>query len=266
MTHGHLNRSALTFVMLLMTATLAGCAAPHPAPAKHPASPLAKYEEAAIPPGEAGKQIRLGRQIFDETPKYARAYVGNQLSCSDCHVHSGLASYSAPMIDLANIFPRYNKRAGRVISLQERFIECFTRSENGVPPPKDGNVIQNLTAYVNWLSRDGVKGKAYPARGLVKLPELTGNISTGKSIYLKQCADCHGKDGAGVPPVLPPLWGDSAYNDGAGMDNVKKMAAFVIHNMPQNNPGTLTPQDAYDVSAYIHRMPRPKFNPAYKGY
>ena len=50
------------------------------------------------------------------------------------------------------------------------------------------------------------------------------------------------------------------------MNNVGEIAAFVIHNMPQNHPGTLTPQQAYDVSAYIHTMPRPKFNQAYKNY
>lgn len=260
------RRSALNSVVLVIAAMLAGCAGPHPTPVARPASPLAKYKESAIPPGQAGNEIRLGRQIFDETPKYAHAYVGNQLSCNDCHLNRGLASYSAPLIEVANIFPRYNRRAGRVISLQERFIECFTRSENGIPPPRDSAEIKALTAYVHWLSRDGAKGKAYPGRGFVKLPELTGNVSNGKTIYLNQCANCHGTDGAGVPPVLPPLWGRNSYNDGAGMNRVKKMAAFVIHNMPQNNPGTLTPQDAYDVAAYIHSMPRPKFNQAYKRY
>jgi hypothetical protein len=48
------------------------------------------------------------------------------------------------------------------------------------------------------------------------------------------------------------------------MNKPQKMAAFLFHNMPQNAPGTLTAQDAYDVAAYIHTKPRPKFNPAYK--
>ena len=60
--------------------------------------------------------------------------------------------------------------------------------------------------------------------------------------------------------------GPDSFNDGAGMNGTSEMAAFVIHNMPQNHPGTLTPQQAYDVSAYIHTMPRPKFNQAYKNY
>ena len=210
--------------------------------------------------------VRQGKIVFDETPKYASAFVGNKLSCNDCHIQSGTADKAAPMINLAGLFPQYNKRAGRVISLQDRIRECFVRSENGKPLPDDSEAMRGLVAYINWLSRDGVKGKAYEGRGLAKLPMLTGNPKAGKLIYTEQCAACHGKHGTGAMPILPPLWGRNSYNDGAGMDKPEKMAAFVSVNMPQNHPGTLTPQQAYDVSAYIHTMPRPKFNKAYKNY
>lgn len=36
--------------------------------------------------------------------------------------------------------------------------------------------------------------------------------------------------------------------------------------MPQDHPGLHTPQQASDVSAYVHSMPRPKFNEAYKNF
>ncbi|MHB1020797.1 MAG: c-type cytochrome [Acidobacteriaceae bacterium] len=210
--------------------------------------------------------IHEGKRIFDETPKYAKAYVGAKLSCADCHIQSGTADFAAPMINLAGLFPMYNKRAGRVITLQNRIQECFTRSENGQPPPIESHEMQALVAYINWLSKDGEKGKPYAGRGFVKLPALTGDPVRGKAIYASQCAICHGIEGVGVPPILPPVWGPDSYNDGAGMDNPAKMAAFVIHNMPQNHTGTLSPQEAYDVSVYIHTMPRPKFNEAYKNY
>lgn len=210
--------------------------------------------------------IHQGKLIFDETPKYAKDYVGAKVACGDCHIQSGTAAYAAPMINLAGLFPMYNKRAGRVISLQNRIQECFARSENGRPLPVDSHEMQALVAYINWLSRDGEKGKPYAGRGFVKMPALTGDPVRGKAVYASQCAICHGTDGAGVSPILPPVWGPDSYNDGAGMNNPDKMAAFVMHNMPQNNPGTLTSQEAYDVSAFIHTMPRPKFNEAYKSY
>ena len=221
---------------------------------------------AAIPAGSAGDLIRSGKLVFDQTPKYASAYVGAKLSCSDCHLQSGTMPKASPMIDLANLFPLYTERAGRVISLQERIVECFVRSENGPPPGTDSQPIRALTAYVDWLSRDGVKGKPYSGRGLVELPELVGNAENGKTIYKAQCAACHGSDGAGMPPAIPPLWGPDAYNDGAGIDQPAKMAAFLQPNMPQNHPGSLTPQQAFDLGAFLHGMPRPAMNPAYKRY
>ena len=216
----------------------------------------------SVPPGLP----QQGKRIFDNTPKYAGKYVGNKLSCNDCHIGSGTASYSAPMIDIAGLFPMYNKRAGHVISLQNRIQECFTRSEAGTPPPVDSAPMKALVAYIDWLSRDGVKGKSYKGRGLVKLPALKGNPTAGKAIYAAKCAACHGVHGAGVPPVLPALWGHDSYNDGAGMNKPAKMASFLVQNMPQNHPGTLTPQQAFDVAAYVHTKPRPKFKPVYRSY
>jgi thiosulfate dehydrogenase len=207
-----------------------------------------------------------GKLIFDETPKYASAYVGNKLACNDCHLQSGTAAHAAPMIDLAGLFPMFNKRAGHVISLENRIQECFARSEAGSPPATNSPEVQALVAYINGLSRDGVKGEVWPGRGLVKIPALDGDQVAGKAVYAAQCAGCHGADGAGVPPILPAVWGNDSFNDGAGMNKPAKMAAFVLHNMPQNHPGTLSPQQAWDVSTYIHTMPRQKFNEAYKHY
>jgi thiosulfate dehydrogenase len=126
--------------------------------------------------------------------------------------------------------------------------------------------MQALVAYINSPSRTEDNGKPYKGRGLVKLAALTGNVTKGKQAYASQCAECHGADGAGSPPVMPPVWGPGSFNDGAGINRPESMAAFLFHNMPQNHPGTLTAQRSFDISAFIHTMPRPKFNEAYKGY
>lgn len=209
---------------------------------------------------------RQGRLIFDHTPRYAAPYAGNQLSCASCHLDSGTRDFSAPMIGLAGLFPMFSKRAGHVISLQNRIQECFVRSEAGTPPPVDSYPMRALVAYIRSLSGGQIKGKPYPGRGLLRLPPLAGNPKAGRSIYLAQCAMCHGANGAGIPSAFPPVWGKGSYNTGAGMNNPAKMAAFLVRNMPQNKPGTLTPQQASDVAAYIHLQPRPRLNPAYAGY
>jgi thiosulfate dehydrogenase len=221
-------------------------------------------------PATSGDQerqlVRQGRTIFDETPRYASAYTGAKISCGDCHIHSGTEPYAAPMIDLAGQFPAYSERAGRVISLEDRIQECFTRSENGRPLPPQSREMQALVAYIHLLSRSEVRGKPYRGRGLVKLIALSGNATEGKQEYAARCASCHRPDGSGSPPSMPPVWGPTSFNDGAGLNRTENMAEFLFHNMPQNRPGTLTPQQSFDIAAYIHTMPRPKFNEAYKGY
>ena len=256
-------KTSATIAGCLILAALAGCSARTTTP--QPVAPT-PFVAAPIPAGAQGQQVRLGKLIFDQTPKYAPSYVGNQYTCSDCHLQSGTAAYASPMIDLAQNFPAFSQRAGHIITLQQRIQECFTRSEDGQPPPVDGTVMNALVAYVNWLSAGGIKGRSYVGRGLVPVPGLKGDPLNGRIIYARQCAPCHGDHGAGVPHVLPPMWGPSSYNDGAGMNKPPKMAAFLLRNMPQNHPGTLSPQDAFDVATFIHSMPHPAFNHAYKGY
>lgn len=251
-------RAAFWLGIVLFCGCAGGCSARHTADAPAAASN-------ALP--AADSLAAKGKLLFDRTPQYAGQYVGNKLACGDCHSDSGKAPYSAPMIDMAGLFPMFNKRAGHVISLKERIQECFVRSENGHPPPEDSPEMLALVAYIDSLSAGQKHGKAFAGRGLVKLPDLKGDPAQGKVVYAQAgCVTCHGKDGAGVPPFLPPLWGSGSFNDGAGMDKLEKMAAYVYHNMPQNNPGSLTPQQAYDVAAYVQKQSRPKFNQAYKGY
>jgi thiosulfate dehydrogenase len=134
------------------------------------------------------------------------------------------------------------------------------RSESGHRVPNNSPEMVGLVAYSQWLSKDQVTGHAFPGRGVVKLPELNGDRDRGSQIYTQHCVVCHGADGAGKPPAIPALWGPDAYSEGAGMHDIAKMAAFVQHNMPLTSPGILTPQQAYDVAAYVHFMPHMTFD------
>lgn len=222
--------------------------------------------ESTIPSGPLGDSIVRGASIFNSTPLYAEANTGNKLSCSDCHAGGGIQPYASPMVGLPKLFPMYNARAGHKISLKDRIQECFVRSENGKPLDYKGDTMKSLVDYITWLSQPEPGRRPFQGRGLVKLPDLTPDPKNGEQIYYAQCAGCHGNNGEGEPLTFPPLWGPDSFNDGAGMDRITKMAAFVQHNMPQNRMGILTPQQAYDVSAFIHQHPRPAFNQAYKHY
>ena len=157
------------------------------------------------------------------------------------------------------MFPVFRDREKTVITFEERIEQCFQRSEHGHRVPNDSPIMVGLVAYAQWLSKDQVTGRAFPGRGLVKLPELSGDRDRGGQIYALQCSLCHGADGAGKPPAIPGVWGPNAYDTGAGMNDIAKMAAFVQHNMPKTDPGSLTPQQAYDVAAYINSKPHEPF-------
>ncbi|ADW69684.1 c-type cytochrome [Granulicella tundricola] len=220
----------------------------------------------SIPDNPHGDSIRRGALLFDETPLYAAAFTGAKVSCANCHAEGGIQPLASPVVGLPAKFPMYNERAGHMISLKDRVQECFVRSENGTPLDYDGTEMKGLVDYIEWLSIPQPGRRAFEGRGLVKLPELTPDPIHGGQIFAAQCAGCHGEDGQGKPPKFPPVWGPQSFNDGAGMHGVRKMASFVQHNMPQNRMGILTPQEAWDVSAFIHAQPRPAFNTAYKKF
>jgi thiosulfate dehydrogenase len=220
----------------------------------------------AIPAGPIGESIRRGALLFNETPLYAASHATAKLSCASCHAEGGIQPFASPVVGMPALFPMFNERAGHVISLKDRIEECFVRSENGSPLDYQAPEMLALVDYITWLSQPEPNRRSYLGRGLVKLAALTPDPAHGAALYAAQCAGCHGNDGRGKKPMFPPLWGPESFNDGAGMNGIPKMAAYVQHNMPQNRMGILSAQDAYDVSAYIHAQPRPAFNSAYKHF
>jgi len=68
------------------------------------------------------EQIRLGYRIFLDTPRHAPGFAGAALSCGSCHLNAGQKSGALPLVGVARAFPEYNKRAGRVFTLQDRVV------------------------------------------------------------------------------------------------------------------------------------------------
>lgn len=227
-----------------------------------PRSRLWEMGEVAGTPGNR-ERIEAGRQLFNETPVYAAEYVSSRISCSNCHMAAGTAPYASPMVGIARSFPMYSKRSARMITLEDRIEECMTRSENGRPLPADGAEMKALVAYIDWLGEPHHEEAKFTGRGLESLPARVPDAKHGAEVYAGQCAGCHGEDGEGTRRPFPPLWGPRSFNDGAGMNGVDKMAAFVHYNMPHNRKGVLSVQDAYDVAAYVHAQPRPAYNHEY---
>src|SRR5262249_48145175 len=76
------------------------------------------------------EEIRWGYQIFTDTPRHAARFVGGKVSCANCHLNAGQRERALPIVGVAGMFPEYNARAARLISLGDRIDDCFMRSEN----------------------------------------------------------------------------------------------------------------------------------------
>ena len=203
--------------------------------------------------------VRFGRDIFTDTPRYAKPYVGNSLSCQNCHLDAGSLANAAPMWAAYVAYPAFRTKNEQVNTFEKRLQGCFRYSMNGKVPPADSAVITALTAYAFWLATGApvgahLEGRGYPA---VAEPPQPASAQRGEKTYAQHCAACHQASGAGLPGTFPPVWGAQSYNKGAGMHNVATAAAFIKANMPLGQPNTLTDQEAWDVAAYINGKPRP---------
>lgn len=227
--------------------------------------PLAPPAASAMPSGPLGDAVRLGLRLMTDTQTAAKGYVGNGLTCVNCHLDAGRAANAAPLVGLTGLFPEFRSRTGRVESLEERINDCFVRSMNGRKLPSASPEMIGLLAYTAWLSQGVPTGTEVVGRGFrdIKAPAPPDPVR-GKALYTERCAACHGAGGQGTAGaggvfVFPPLWGPKSFNTGAGMARVSVAAAFVQTKMPLGNAGSLTDQQAFDIAAYFTAQPRPKF-------
>jgi len=226
--------------------------------------------EAELPNDDFGKMVRLGERIFMQTGTYARAYVGNQLNCVNCHLDAGRQADSAPLWAAFVHYPAYRKKTGEVDTLASRLQGCFQYSMNGKAPPADSEVITALQTYAFWLAKGAPVGTPMPGSGYPKLkkPPQAPDYARGEQVYAQNCALCHGADGQGQrvgdTQVFPPLWGPQSFNWGAGMHQLGNASAFIHANMPLGRGGSLTEQQAWDVAAFMNSHERPQ-DPRFTG-
>lgn len=234
----------------------------------HPFTPPAESE---LPTGEFGKSVKLGKQIFTHTKEFAGKYVGNALSCANCHLDAGRKADAGPLWGAYISYPAYRAKNRHVNSFAERMQGCFQYSMNVKAPPLGDPVLVALESYAFWLSKGAPVGEQIQGRGYPKLaaPAQHPDYQRGSQVYAERCALCHGADGqgqsSGDTTVFPPLWGANSFNWGAGMHEIQNAAGFIKANMPLGQRGTLTDQQAWDVATFIDSHERPQ-DPRFSGF
>lgn len=214
--------------------------------------------DSLIPGGPLGAAIRRGRALLVATRDSLPAHVGNRLRCVSCHLDEGRRP-SGSWVGVFARYPQYRARSATVETLEYRINDCFRRSMNGRPLPTDGADMRDIVTYLWFLSRDTPVAPPAPAAGRPdRWAALAADTGAGAVVYVQSCAKCHGPDGAGTA-LAPPLWGAQSYNIGAGMARVRTAAAFISANMPFDQPGTLSDQQALDAARYVNAHVRPDF-------
>ncbi|HEY7173154.1 MAG TPA: c-type cytochrome [Vicinamibacterales bacterium] len=221
------------------------------------------------------KEVKWGYRIFTDTPREASRFTGGRISCSNCHMNAGQREKSLPLVGIAGQFPEYNRRAGRFISLEDRIVDCFLRSENGTGhgaaaelPTTGAKEVLAVAAYLAWLSRGSGMGQppswrgqnTIPTAAIVPVEKL--DLAHGESVFGERCVSCHGQDGQGVfigDKRAAPLWGPDSWNDGAGAARVYTLAGIIRFTMPYLDPGSLTDLEAQEVAAFINSKARPEY-------
>lgn len=251
-----------------LTLAAAACGKPAPQPATPAGGASAvHFDEAAwtpltekdIPADSLGASIRRGLYLLRFTPESLPNFATSSLRCTSCHQNDGLKASAAPLTGSQARFPKYMTRSGAVIALADRVNYCFTRSLAGNAIPVGGREMVDILAYLAFISRDVPVGRKIAGTdGLLSMKDtLVGDVAAGEKLFAeKTCITCHGLEGKGNGPI-PALWGATSYSIGASMAREERAASFIWHNMPQTTPGTLTPQQSFDLAAFINSHARP---------
>lgn len=212
--------------------------------------------DAELPSGPLRTSILRGRALMEHTPDSLPAYVGGNLRCTSCHLNDGRTPNAIPLIAVQARFPKYMDRTGAVILLADRVNYCFTRSLAGRAIPTNSREMTDILAYLSFLSRGAPAGGHIPGEGMGTLTRMAADTTRGKALFTTTCQPCHGADGAGSA-LVPALWGPKSFSVGASMARLERAATFIQHNMPLGRGGMLTPQQAFDLSAYVNSHVRP---------
>ena len=212
--------------------------------------------DSEIPDGPLGASIRRGRALLAATPDSLPQHVGGQLRCTSCHLDDGTRVNAAPLVGVYARFPQFRDRSNSVAIIEDRVNDCFRRSLNGRALAYDSRDMRDIVAWLAFLSRGTPVHRDTTPRGIKLLPAMIPDTAAGRAQFATTCAACHGMDGQGTP-AGPPLWGPKSFNIAASMARLRTAASFIKHNMPNDRPGTLTAQQAFNLAAYVNAHSRP---------
>ena len=219
------------------------------------------------------EQVEYGKDLIVHTAKYLGPNgtvmkISNGLNCQNCHLQAGTAIFGNNYGSVASLYPKFRARSGSVENIYKRVNDCFERSLNGKAIDTIGKEMQAIVAYIKFIGSNVEKGKKAEGSGLKDLAWLdrAADPEKGMIVYTSKCQSCHQQNGEGVlnadktEYTYPALWGNTSFNDGAGLYRLSNLAKYVKYNMPQGTTyqsTQLTDEEAWDVAAFVTSQKRP---------
>ncbi len=212
--------------------------------------------DSEIPSDPLGLAIRRGRALLQHTPDSLPGYASSALRCFSCHLRDGTQPGALPLVGVYARFPQYRSRNDLINLIEDRINDCFVRSLNGAPLPREGPDMRAMVAYLAFISRGVAPPGEVPGLGVRAMAPLAPDTGRGRALFGAICARCHGPDGQGTV-LATPLWGPRSFNIGAGMARLNTAAGFIRENMPNDRAVVLSDQQAYDIAGFVLAHPRP---------
>lgn len=165
------------------------------------------------------------------------------------------------MVGVMADYPKFIPRAGGIVTIEDRINGCMVRSMNGEAFESNSEELKAMVAYFKYISEGVTIGEPRPWAASADMKEVPlPDVSNGEALFNQSCISCHAADGSGIGANIgPALWGDTSFNDGAGLARMSKMAGYIQAYMPVGQELTLTDQEASDLAAFILTQDRPEW-------
>ncbi|MCL4477656.1 MAG: cytochrome C [Deltaproteobacteria bacterium] len=101
------------------------------------------------------KAIQQGKDLFIHG-----TFGGNGKTCETCHTDGGIEPGRMPggmkfpsLANAATIFPRFNPKVNKVITLEDQIGNCIVGALHGKPPAYGSAEMNALVSYITSLSQ-----------------------------------------------------------------------------------------------------------------
>jgi mono/diheme cytochrome c family protein len=190
----------------------------------------------------AWRALYFGQGVFQPDPAQSAqwnrgAYLVQGLGhCNECHAERGAlggiskrAPLSGGRIPVQNWYAPdlSTQKNGGLAGWSEQDIVDLLRTGQSAKGAAFGPMADVVAQSTQHLTEADARAIAVylaslPPRQAVAAKPSAFNVAriagAGEKIYLKHCADCHGRDGNGVPGVYPPLNGNTAMTEPTGVN------------------------------------------------